>query len=346
MTNTYVAIDSGGSRTNVTLTRERDGEEPVTVSREVYESLSGYLKPSEYASVLRRILAPIEAIWREEEADDESVFVFLSAAGFSAATRSGFLSALKEVIPGAFGGRVASAGAANDAVTLLLGHAAEAVVIAGTGSNVLVRSEDGIVYQSGGQEWVANDYGAGFWIGLEAIRAVARAFEAGRETTLLQRFCNEYHVEVDDSESIVARFRSLGVADNDMKADIAKFAAGVCAAAQKGDEEAQRIVKDQAEDLARSLVVALRRRLAHERIDDGIEIVQCGSVFESAFYRSSFEVMVSISLYGTADTASLIQWRPVGDGRAAALTLARVVASQPESLQDVAPQYQPLILAY
>lgn len=346
MTNAYIAVDSGGTRTTVTLSVERDGEEPERRTREVYESLSGYLKPTEYVSVLRRIISPAEALWHDTNVEAGSVHVFISAAGFSAASRSQVLDAVKEVIPDTFGGAVTSIGVANDAVSLLLGHDAEAVVVAGTGSSVLVRRTDGTIFQSGGEEWVANDYGAGFWIGLDAIRAVARAFEAGQETPLLHRFCNEYHVEIDDPDAIIGRFRTLAVADNDMKADIAKFSSAVCSAAQKGDDEAQRIVKAQAEDLARSLVVALRRRLATDQLEDGLSIVQCGSVFESPFYRSSFEAMVSISLYGTTDTADLIHWEPVGDGREAASRLAHTVHHDPDTLLNVHPRYQPLILAF
>lgn len=346
MTAAYVAIDSGGTRTNAVLVVESEGQPPLVRSREIYESLSGYLSPHEYMNVLRHILAPLEAIWHEQALTDVPIHLFISAAGYSPSTREPFLAMFKEVLPESFGGNLKYAGIANDAVSLLLGLETDGVVIAGTGSNVLVRSHSGSIFQAGGQEWVANDYGAGFWIGLGAIRAVARAFEAGEETTLLHRFCNEYHVQLEDEAGIIACFRRLGVSDGNMKAEIAKFAASVCAAAQKGDEEAQRIVKTEAEDLATSLVVAIRRRLAADDIDDGLSILQCGSVFSSTFYRSSFESMVSISLYGTTDTSEIIRWESVEDGRDAALTLARRLESAPESLQDIDDRYLPLILAF
>lgn len=342
----YIAIDSGGTRTNTTLQVESPSESVVVWTREVYESLSGYLDPQHYAQVLRHILAPIEAVWYEQDQASESTYLFISAAGFTASTREPFLTMLKEVIPGTFGGTVKYVAVANDAVSLLLGHATDGVVIAGTGSSVLIRGSDGTIYQAGGQEWVASDYGAGFWIGLEAIRAVARAVEAGNETTLLHRFCNEYHVAIDDEVGIVRCFRTLAVADSDMKAEIAKFAVSVCGAALKGDDEAQFIVKVQAEQLGASVVSAIRRRLAAQDISDGLNLVQCGSVLSNSFYRSSFESMVSISLYGTADTKDTIRWKIVNDGQEGALALAHVLEADPDSLQSITGRYLPLVLAY
>ena len=54
----FVGIDSGGTRTNVEIVVD-DGR--VAKSYEVGHALSGSLPPSEYASCLRRVLAPLEA---------------------------------------------------------------------------------------------------------------------------------------------------------------------------------------------------------------------------------------------------------------------------------------------
>ena len=48
------------------------------------------------------------------------------------------------------------------------------LVIAGTGSNVIGRTPDGSLYGAGGWGPILGDEGAGFWIGLEAIRAALR----------------------------------------------------------------------------------------------------------------------------------------------------------------------------
>jgi N-acetylglucosamine kinase-like BadF-type ATPase len=346
MTSVYIAIDSGGNRTNVSLRVENPGEPPIRRGREIKEALSGYLSPSDYVPVLRDILAPLESAWRDLDLEGSDAYLFISAAGYAAWSRELFLGLIKEVIPSAFGGSVRAVGVANDSVTLLLGHASDGVVIAGTGSNVLVRAADGDIHQAGGNEWVASDTGAGFWIGLEAIRVVARALESGKDTTLLQRFCSEYHVSPDVDGEVIACFRKLAIADHDMKAEIAKFATSVCAAAQKGDEEAQRIVKSQAEDLAMSLATALRRRLAADDITDGLSIVLSGSVIGNPFYRSAFQSMVGLTLFSGTSTEDVIAWHEVGDGMEAAFALSKQLESNPSSLLDIGGQYMPLVLTY
>lgn len=55
------------------------------------------------------------------------------------------------------------------------------IVIAGTGSSVLGKSPDGTITLVGGWGRTIGDEGSGYFVGLEAIRAVARALD-GRET--------------------------------------------------------------------------------------------------------------------------------------------------------------------
>jgi glucosamine kinase len=52
------------------------------------------------------------------------------------------------------------------------------LVIAGTGSNVIGRAPGGRLHGAGGWGPILGDEGAGFWIGLEAIRAALRAHDA------------------------------------------------------------------------------------------------------------------------------------------------------------------------
>jgi N-acetylglucosamine kinase-like BadF-type ATPase len=59
------------------------------------------------------------------------------------------------------------------------------LVIAGTGSNVVGRGMDGTVFHLGGWGPVLSDEGSGYWIGWQAVRAVLRARDRGRETALL-----------------------------------------------------------------------------------------------------------------------------------------------------------------
>ncbi len=51
------------------------------------------------------------------------------------------------------------------------------LVIAGTGSNIVGRAPDGTLHTAGGWGPILGDEGAGYWIGLEAIRAALRAHD-------------------------------------------------------------------------------------------------------------------------------------------------------------------------
>jgi glucosamine kinase len=51
------------------------------------------------------------------------------------------------------------------------------LIIAGTGSNIIGRTAGGTLHRAGGWGPVLGDEGAGYWIGLEAIRAALRALD-------------------------------------------------------------------------------------------------------------------------------------------------------------------------
>jgi len=253
-----VGVDSGGTRTNVEVVVEDERGDKRSVSYEVGESLSGALVTSLIPETLGRILAPLDPRLEELAIEGLPVFIWISAAGYSPWTRDDFNIALQDLGPTIANGAVHSIGVANDAVSLLLGSRCDGIVIAGTGSSVIVKAADGTMNQGGGHEWVACDYGSGFWIGLQAIRTAYRDYEAGRDSVLLQRLRQVYGIRADDHRGLIAKLRDLSIADSNMKKEIARFTASVCAAAERGDMSAQNLVKDGAEDLGDETAGLLR----------------------------------------------------------------------------------------
>lgn len=342
MESTIIAIDSGGTRTN---SRVYVAGGAGIESFSCRETLSGYLPPKDYAQTLRAILKNIEAFWLEHNLKGSSTYVFISAAGFSASTHSAFCSAMEEVLSSALGNSIITAAGANDAVTLLLGHNADGVVIAGTGSNVLVRNSAHDLFQSGGHDWVACDYGSGFWLGLHGIRQAARDFEAGERSELLSRVEEQYGLEPNDGPALIARFRSLAVGSSRMKAEIARFSTSVCDAAELGDVAAQDIVKREAEDLADSFASAIRRRFSRDEIATGLSIIQCGGVLADDFYRHSFETQVHMRLSGIED-GTQIDWMQVKNGLDATTILAESLPHQTQILQSVDLAHRPVVRTF
>jgi N-acetylglucosamine kinase-like BadF-type ATPase len=336
----FVGVDAGGSRTTVKVVV--DGSDAVR-QYEVGETLSGSMEPQRYEGRLRAILAPLEKAYEQLGVVGLPTYLFIGAAAYTPRVRSVIRRALHRAVPLVAGPQVRVAGAANDVVTLLFGLRADGVVIAGTGSNVLIKSATGSLLQIGGQEWVACDTGAGFWIGLRAIRQAYRDFEDGDDSVLLQRFREAYGVVKDDHPALVATARRLAIAGPDMKKHIARFCVDVCRAAERGDLSAQSIVRAEAEELADRVAAGLRRAFDARQLSSGVSIVQCGSVVVgNDFYRATFERRVENDL--RSDTRPDVRWHPVSTGTDAAVSLARTLRASADELLDVAELHRPVVV--
>lgn len=343
MNKVFIGVDSGGTRTNVLIS---DSDSAEDHSYEVAESLSGSLSPSEYVRTLRQILAPAEAHLQLGGSSAHNIVIFISAAGFAPSVREDFLDTLNDVIPAMMEGAVSAVGVANDAPSLLLGHEADGVIIAGTGSSVLVRSRDEKFYQIGGHEWVVSDYGSGFWIGLRAIRRAYRDHEEDVKSVLLQRLTQVYGLRPEDERRLIAKLRDLAIADENMKPEIARFASAVCSAAERGDQPAQDIVKAEAEDLADVLAGALRRRFSHDELAVGLHLIQCGGLLSNEFYRVAFESQVEMRLRSGFDHPAHLSWARMNTGTAAAVNLARALDDDEHDLMRVETGFRPLIVRF
>lgn len=341
----FVGVDSGGTRTNVEILAVMPDGVELSAAYETTDCLSGALPREEIPGVLTKIVAPLEVHLDDLNVDGLPLFIWVSAAGFSAWTRDQFSTALYNLDGALSHHPPKSVGAANDAVTLLLGSRADGIVIAGTGSNVVVNSKDGNLYQSGGHEWVASDYGSGFWIGLEAIRGAYRDFEAGAHSVLLQRLKQVYGIRDGDSKGLIAKLRDLAVGDANFKKEIARFAASVCSAAERGDRAAQNIVKSQAEDLADVTALALRRCFTMEELIDGIRLVECGSLLGNSFYRKSFEAQLNMRLLSDLDQQVEVLNERFVTGTSQAIQLAKDLAQDSDHLRKLTDIFRPAIVS-
>jgi N-acetylglucosamine kinase-like BadF-type ATPase len=342
----FVGIDSGGTRTNVEILVSDANGNRRSASYESAESLSGALAPSLIPNVLGKILAPLPLRLEDLAIDDLPMYVWISAAGFTPWTRDEFTVAIHDSGPAIGYENIHSMGVANDAVSLLLGSRANGIIIAGTGSSVIVKASDGSLHQSGGHEWVACDYGSGFWLGLGAIRQAYRDFEAGSDSVLLQRLRQVYGIRPNDTRALIAKLRDLAIADPNMKKEIARFAASVCAAAERGDVDAQNIVKLGAEDLADVTAGALRRQFPMDQLVEGIGLVQCGSLLGNQLYRSSFESQIEMRLSSGIEQRVAIDWQRVTTASAACIQLARDLAGDTTDLLRLDMSFRPSIVIF
>ncbi|MET0144433.1 MAG: BadF/BadG/BcrA/BcrD ATPase family protein [Ilumatobacteraceae bacterium] len=337
--NVIIGVDSGGTRTSVKIIA---GDPPgLVLQYEALATLDGSLSPKQYGETLRKVLARAAA--QVLELPGCSVHLFISAAGFSPPVRHEFLTALRNVMPDLLGDSVAAAGAANDGVSLMLAYESSLAVIAGTGSIVLVRSPEGF-RQVGGHDWVACDQGSGFWIGLRSIRRAFNDLDQGVDSVLLQRLYEHFGLPLDDDERLVAKAYDLAVAHASMKREIARFAASVCGAAERGDLVAQDIVKAEAEELA-DLTISAVRRFPPPGVTADLTGVLCGGLLSNEFYRKAFDNQVAMRLSSTSPLTA-ISWRQVNNGLDAAVVLATKLANSDLEFMSIDEDHRPVVVHF
>jgi N-acetylglucosamine kinase-like BadF-type ATPase len=125
------------------------------------------------------------------------------------------------------------------------------LVLAGTGSNVAGRDCTGAMTGAGGWGPALADQGSGHRIGHEALRAVFRAIDEGRETSLLSEVLEFW--QLGSIEEIVA------FANRIPSPDFSRLTPLVLRCAEAGDPVASSVLKREGEDLAHLACLVIRR---------------------------------------------------------------------------------------
>jgi len=153
-----------------------------------------------------------------------------------------------------------------------------------------------------------------------------------------------YNIKSADHRALIETLRELAVGDKDMKKEIAMFAAAVCAAAERGDEDAQNIVKLEAEDLADVTAGSVRRTFRTSELAAKLRMVQCGSLLSNQFYRTVFETQLEMRLLpGFADRAQF-DWHRVITGGDAAVQLAQDLAEDASQHLKLDLSFRPAVV--
>lgn len=150
------------------------------------------------------------------------------------------------------------------------------VLVAGTGSAAYARDKHGKAARVGGWGWLIDDAGSTCWMGMEAIRAVARAADhRGPETTLTDIINREWGQESPDE--LPVNFYKTPLP----REWVSKLAPMVFSAAIAGDTVAASIIDRGAEELADLAASAARRLNFGERIPVIVNggLVKAGDAF-------------------------------------------------------------------
>lgn len=204
------------------------------------------------------------------------------------------------------------------------------LVVAGTGSNCFGRAADGAEARSGNWGPILGDEGSGHWLGLEAIRATARAHDGrGRPGPLSDAVLA--WLGLDDPEELLRAVHVGGPS----RADIAAFAPTLLRLAAEGDPVARDILARGCDELASCLQVVAVTLFPRA---DTVPVLVTGGLGANPTWWDAFAAAAS-------DRVPAIVWRtaqlpPVlGAGRLA-LTRAgvRVDAAVDRALRNAADE--------
>ena len=144
------------------------------------------------------------------------------------------------------------------------------VLVVGTGSACYGQREDGRRSQAGGWGYLVDDFGSAYWIGLQALAAVAQSADCRAGPTALTHAIKEA-LQLDEMNQLISR-----IYDPDFSRDeISSLAPHVFYAASSGDTAALAIINKGCKELAR-MATTVARKL--EWNNEPLKIVITGGV--------------------------------------------------------------------
>jgi N-acetylglucosamine kinase-like BadF-type ATPase len=228
-------IDAGGSKT--LLRGEQIGGDG-RVERRGPGANPNRIGLEEAADVLVRLV-------EEGLPDDASPERISVCAGVSGAGRTEEQEALGDALRGALAapGRTVHVEVVHDALIALdAAYDADSglIVIAGTGSVALARTDEGTLLRVGGWGHLLGDPGSGYAVGQQGLRAVAEACDGGEATALRARLHDQFGI--GDREQLIHAVYQDGLSMQDVAPLVVDAAAD--------DAVAARILADEADGLA------------------------------------------------------------------------------------------------
>lgn len=158
------------------------------------------------------------------------------------------------------------------------------VVTAGTGAIAYGRNARGEKARVDGWGPILGDEGSGYWIGVQTLRAVMRAFDGREESTALTPAVLN-HFGLDDETELIPRLPL----DRTNTEAVAHLAAVCAAVGEEGDATARNILNKAGVRLADAGLAALRSL----GLDGSGRVAALGGVMNNEIVRSAFERCVA-----------------------------------------------------
>jgi N-acetylglucosamine kinase len=147
------------------------------------------------------------------------------------------------------------------------------MIDAGTGSTAGGGNQAGQHVTVGGWGWLLGDEGSGFWIGLRAVQAAILAEDGrGPPTVLPEAICT--HLGLTSLHELIPRVYQSEVGVR----QIASLGPVVSEVARRGDRQARAILTAAGHELARMVIVIIRRLQIR---NEAFAVIPFGSVFKA-----------------------------------------------------------------
>lgn len=235
----YIGVDGGGSNLRVVVTNA--GLEVLAQQRgeTVNPSVVGWQEAA--TRIQRAILSTVDAVGIRADA---IASVGIGVAGAADDYAGPWLrETVTTVLPD-----VHVAPSSDIELALVGAHGARygVLVLAGTGSVALAIDRGGRWKRAGGWGYLLGDEGSGYWLGIEALRAVMQADDGrGTPTLLTPRILDQ--LDLPDVQAITLWLYRV---EAPRTRDVARLAPLVCEVAEAGDEVATAIVNRAGDELA------------------------------------------------------------------------------------------------
>jgi glucosamine kinase len=238
----FLALDAGGTKTDYVLADE---------TRELARVRTGTIKRMrvDAGTACRNLESALAELSARTGVSMKSVT--RTCVGTAGETVSLVTDWLRESISARVSGALLILGDVEIALDAAFPGHAGVLALAGTGSNVVGRTQAGKLISAGGWGPALADQGSGHFIGLESLRAIFLAKDEERETLLLPAVLDFW--KLSSLEHLVEHANRIP------SPDFSTLTGVVLNCAERGDEIALNVLRKQGEDLAYLVRLVIRR---------------------------------------------------------------------------------------
>jgi N-acetylglucosamine kinase-like BadF-type ATPase len=238
----YLGIDAGGTRTSCVL-----GDDNSVLARTMAGSIK-IMRVSE-AEAARNLDELLRGASTQAGVPLESIAC--TCVGLAGITVPRVEQWVRQAIGARVSGKLLVFGDEDIALDGAFSGGAGVLVIAGTGSHVVGRAVDGSIFHLGGWGPVLADEGSGHWIGQQAVRALLRARDHGRETSLFAAVLEQWRA------TTLAGLVDIG--NRVPGPDFSQLAPVVARCAEEGDAVAAEVLENAGRELGAMAAFALHK---------------------------------------------------------------------------------------